>query len=81
MITCRELARSVSSGEFDRDRLGSHLSVRLHLFLCSACRTYLGQMNRISEAIRFHFLSQPADLSALEKSILERLESVEVGSG
>lgn len=52
MITCRELVELISDyldGTLPR---GARVSLRVHLFMCGACKEYHGQMVRLVEAAR-----------------------------
>jgi predicted anti-sigma-YlaC factor YlaD len=50
--TCKEVHRLTSEG-FDRDlSLVERARMRLHLFVCDACRNFTGQMALLRRAMR-----------------------------
>jgi hypothetical protein len=52
MLTCKELARSASSGELEETGWIGRLMARLHLLACRHCRQYLAQLAAIRVATR-----------------------------
>lgn len=52
MMTCREAHRRVVQGLDVRLSLGQRLSLRFHLLICAACRSFERQMDFLREACR-----------------------------
>jgi len=50
MLTCREVAEVIASGELDRASWRGRLAVRFHLAMCVRCRRYARQIRAIGEA-------------------------------
>ncbi len=82
MLTCKEVARTVSSENIDQIGWQNRLAVRFHLLMCRHCRRYTEQMQALGDAARSVFQQPPDDpsspetpenLAKLQSDILERL--------
>lgn len=67
MLSCKEVATALASGEAERGGLRGRLAIRWHLLLCAACRTYARQMRRLGEAARSLLGREPTDPAALAR--------------
>jgi hypothetical protein len=67
MLTCRDIARTVSSEELERAGFGRRTAIRLHYFMCPPCRRYAAQIRAIGECARQIFRNQTVDKSTLER--------------
>ena len=82
MLTCKEVARTVSSEDIEQIGWRNRLAVRFHLLMCRHCRRYTEQMHALGDAARGVFQQPPEDpsspetpenLANLQSDILERL--------
>ncbi len=70
------MARLVASDELAESGWLKKAAVRLHLFVCVACREYTGQMRRIGDAVRATAgRGNGASIEALERDILKQIFS------
>ena len=67
MVSCKEYATAVSSGELERAGLSKRLSMALHWLICKYCRAYARQMRRLGDAARHLFGKTPPNPEALER--------------
>ena len=75
-MRCDETARLVASDELAESGWLKKAAVRLHLFVCVACREYTGQMRRIGDAVRATAgRGNGASIEALERDILKQIFS------
>jgi anti-sigma factor ChrR (cupin superfamily) len=81
-LTCKEVARTVSSEDIDQIGWRNRLAVRFHLLMCRHCRRYAEQMQALGDAARSVFQQPPDDqsspetpenLAKLQSDILDRL--------
>jgi len=56
MLTCREVAEVIASGELDRASWRGRLAVRFHLAMCVRCRRYARQIRAIGDGARTLFV-------------------------
>lgn len=76
MLTCKQIAWVVSSGQLDDAGWLLRLSARLHFFMCRHCRRYKTQISATRTMARKGFGSAPDDtarLSRLEGELLSRI--------
>jgi len=82
LLTCKEVARTVSSEDIDQIGWRNRLAVRFHLLMCRHCRRYTEQMQALGDAARSVFQHPPEDpsspetpenLAKLQSDILDRL--------
>ncbi len=74
MLSCREVARLIASGELAAAGWRRRLVVRFHLAMCRYCRRYAAQLRAIAAATRKLLEGGEADpkrLDRLEGRILE----------
>lgn len=67
MMSCKELARSVSESLDHKLPVSRRISSWVHLALCGMCRNYVGQMKLLRRAIKLHLRDEG------EQSIREKL--------
>jgi hypothetical protein len=78
MPSCREVSRSIASGQAEEPSLRLRLGVRLHLLMCRHCRRYARQIRAIGLAARQVLAGASGERDSLERlqaTILARLES------
>lgn len=82
MLSCKEIAHTVSTEDVTPVGWRQRLSVRLHLMMCRHCRRYSEQMQALGDAARSVFQQPPEDpsspespenLAKLQSDILDRL--------
>lgn len=77
MISCREVSRLISSGNLERERLWTRLTVKAHLFVCGSCSSFASQIQRIGsvarERFREHTPDHPKQQETAEDRILRKL--------
>lgn len=82
MLSCREVARTVSTEDVAPIGWRQRLSVRFHLMMCRHCRHYAEQIRALGEAARSVFQQPPEDpsspeipenLAQLQSDLLDRL--------
>ena len=74
MITCKEVARRISSGEIADAPLLQRFGMRIHLLMCRYCRRYSRQMQTIGAFSRKAWSLADEDqerLDRLKKTILQ----------
>lgn len=79
MPSCREVTRLLASGEVERAPALKRILTRVHLLMCDDCRRYSRELRGLAEMAR-EALRTPVDpvrLAALERAILERMDSGE----
>ncbi len=84
MLSCREVARLIASGELAAAGWRRRLVVRFHLAMCRYCRRYAAQLRAIGESVRRMLRSgdaDPATLDRLERAILDPSPGKPVGEG
>ena len=84
MLSCREVARLIASGELAAAGWRRRLVVRFHLAMCRYCRRYAAQLRAIGESARRMLRSgdaDPATLDRLERAILDPSPGKPVGEG
>jgi len=77
MLTCKEVARLLSTEAAAEGALSDRVRVRLHLLFCKYCRGYAAQLRAIGTAGRelwTECTGEHETLSRLEESILQQLE-------
>ncbi len=71
MLTCREIARGISSGEIETAPWYRRLGCWFHLLMCPDCREFSDQIRRLGEVMRQEAVEPDSDrLSELESRIL-----------
>jgi predicted anti-sigma-YlaC factor YlaD len=77
MPSCREVTRLLASGEVERAPAVRRILTRVHLLMCDDCRRYSRELRGLAEMARKALRSpvDPVRLAALERVLLERLES------
>ena len=81
MLTCKEVARRVASGEDEQGSFRQRFVIRLHLLMCSSCRLYVNQMRAMGSAARKAWgrtEEEHGRIEALEKSILQGARTISV---
>lgn len=76
MLTCKEFARLVASGELAELSFWLRLEARVHAWLCQHCRRYQKQIHSLGPAAERAWASSaadPAGTDALARRILEEL--------
>ncbi len=84
MLSCKEVARLIASGELAAAGWRRRLVVRFHLAMCRYCRRYAAQLRAIAEATRKLLEGGDADptrLDRLERAILESSAGESTGKG
>lgn len=80
MITCKQVAALLTSGEVERQTLWGRLQVRLHLWMCNSCALLARQMEQIRQAgrhLRSMFESEKplaGDQDSMEARLLRKLQ-------
>ena len=80
MITCKQVATLLTSGEVERQSAWGRWEVRFHLWMCKNCSRLAGQLEQIHQAgrkLRSTFESeQPAgDPAGMEARLLKKLRA------
>jgi hypothetical protein len=70
--TCKELARRLSSGAYEKASWPVRLAVRWHLMRCELCRLYARQVDLLGDACR-RASAKDAAPSDLKAKLAERL--------
>jgi hypothetical protein len=70
--TCKELARSLSSGAYESASWPARLAVRWHLARCELCRIYARQVELLADGYR-RSRAQSAAPSGLKARLAARL--------
>lgn len=82
MLSCKEIAHTVSTGDVNPVSWPRRLAVRFHLMMCRHCRCYAQQIETLDEAARASIQQPPEDpsspeapqnLAKLQADILNRL--------
>ena len=76
MLNCREATKMISDG-LDRPLTRrQRLKLRLHVMMCSACRAYRRQLERLHALFRRRFTDdpEPAGHERLSDSARQRIE-------
>ena len=74
MPTCRDVSRTVSSGEIDTASLFERLGCWFHFLMCPRCREYRDQIDGIGEIVRDEAAEPDSDrLAEIEAEILSKL--------
>jgi anti-sigma factor ChrR (cupin superfamily) len=84
MLSCKEVATSISSGRLERSGWWHRLEVRLHLLMCRYCRRYAAQIRAVNAAASGLLENAVPDREAaakLESSILGSLRRPDESSG
>lgn len=82
MLTCKEFARLVASGELAELSFWLRLDARVHAWLCRHCRRYRMQIHSLGPAAERAWASMPADSErndALARRILEGIVQAQRG--
>ena len=76
MMSCKDLAKNVSSGE--EIGLIGKMKIKIHTLMCDACEQYVNQINKIGEfynSFYKKFINENKDkIEKLEKDILESIK-------
>ncbi len=75
MLNCRDVARSLASGEQPDGGKRRSLAIRLHLLWCRHCRRYASQLDLIGLASKIAMQPGPEELE-----LKERLERTLLGA-
>lgn len=75
MLTCKQVAASISSDWLERSGWRYRLRVRLHLFMCRHCRRYAAQIRALNAAA-----CKLCETTAPDRETLTRLEGSILGS-
>ena len=70
MLTCKEVATSISSGALGRSGWRHRLEVRLHLLVCRFCRRYAAQIRALNAAA-----AKLCETTTPDRETVTRLES------
>jgi anti-sigma factor ChrR (cupin superfamily) len=82
MLSCKEIAQTVSTEDVVPVGWRKRLALKLHLMMCRHCRRYAQQMQAMGNAARDVFQHPPKDpsspetpqnLAKLQSAILDRL--------
>lgn len=73
MLTCREVARLVASGDTVRRSTMSRALVRLHIMMCRHCRRYEAELQALGQAVRMEYPEEvdPERIARLQARIDE----------
>ena len=66
MLSCKEIAHTVSTEDVAPVGWRKRLAVKLHLMICRHCRRYAEQMRALGDAARSVFKAPPEDPSSPE---------------
>ncbi len=81
MLSCKEVASSISSDGLERFGWRYRLQVRLHLLICRYCRRYAAQIRTVNAATRSLFETTDREaVTRLESSILDSLQAPDDGA-
>ena len=75
MLTCKEVASSISSDWLERSGWRRRLEVRLHLLMCRYCRRYAAQIRALNAAA-----AKLCEATAPDRETVTRLEDSILGS-
>lgn len=81
MITCKQVATLLTSGEVERQGVWARLEVRFHLWMCKNCSRLARQMVQIHHAgrkLRSMFESEKpvtGDPTGMEARLLKKLQA------
>ncbi len=78
MLNCRDVARSLASGEQADGGRRPSLAIRLHLLWCRHCRRYASQLDLIGLASKKAMQPGPEELELkehLQKTLLEAVDN------
>jgi hypothetical protein len=84
MLTCKEFARLVASGELADLSFWLRVDARVHAWLCRHCRRYRMQIHSLGPAAERAWASSAADSArtdALARRILEGIVQAQRGPG
>lgn len=73
MMNSRNVAKTLTSVDWESLSAGRRFSIRMHLWMCQHCRRFRRQLKQMSEAVRHTFSTQPISDDELSRRILERL--------
>jgi len=59
VLTCRDVTEHATDYMENALPLRTRLAMRLHLFICRMCRTYMDQLRRTAALLRGHRLAAP----------------------
>lgn len=80
MMTCRDVATLIATGQVDGASLAIRLQVRLHVLMCRYCRAFLRQTafwRRAGGSLRLDFeAEQPAGVD-VERRVAHQLGLIE----
>ncbi len=76
MISCREVARTIASGELEASAWPRRLRVQFHLLICRHCRRYTRQLKKLGAAARDLWGGDSVDGQILEELETRILASV-----
>ncbi len=75
MLSCKEYATALSSGELEGAGLARRLAAAYHWAICKYCRAYTRQLRAIGRGARRLLRREPSDpeaLARLERQLVER---------
>ncbi len=76
MISCKEVTRTISSGEQEAAAWPRRLMVQFHLLMCRHCRRYARQLKKLGVVARDVWGGDSVDarrLEELEREVLARV--------
>ncbi|MCG7200433.1 zf-HC2 domain-containing protein [Marinobacter pelagius] len=83
MLMCRDLA-VIASDYIDGELTGrQNLSVKMHLMMCKACRTFIGNLRASTELMQAHSSGHPNEdlLRRIDQQVAEALRTRKSRSG
>lgn len=83
MLMCRDLA-VIASDYIDGELTGrQNLSVKMHLMMCKACRTFIGNLRASTELMQAHSSGRPNEdlLRRIDQQVAEALRTRKSRSG
>ncbi len=79
MLSCKEVATTLASGELEASGPRRRLAVWFHLLICAYCRAYARQMRMLGEVTRRLLgreVADPRALDRLERRLVERCRTL-----
>lgn len=76
MPSCREVATSLSTGQFEETPLLRQLMLRLHLMMCALCRSYSEQLALLGRGLRERAKAArlaPDRMKGVKQRLIQRL--------
>ena len=74
MLNCKEISKLVSESLEQKLPLRTRMTVKMHLMMCSMCRTYQKQTLLLREAVRAYGSPQEKPTTPLPKEAADKIK-------